>query len=262
MPRCLLLFVAWLAGCAPGGSDDSAYDVRPGDDGSGGETTGADADSSAEADAEADADVPLGDEATPPADDGWTPPADADGGDEATPSEPVCRYECDGDSACVGVYGAGWACREWTAAPSSRLCLQLCTVDDDCRPGAASDPLMVCRDGACAMRACTATSECGWAGTGAACRSVAWGIPRVCQRSCGTDADCAYGAPSDVLYHCVGGRCAWYCETDDDCFAAFGSRAYGCRLPSVVPGSSCVRGCTSTTDCLVGAPSDALAVCR
>jgi len=244
MPRSVLVFVAWLAGCAPGGSDDSAYDVRPGDDGSGGETTGADAD--------ADADADAGDDSS----------AEAEAEAETTPAEPVCRYECDGDSACVGVYGAGWVCRESTAPPSSRLCLQLCTADADCRPGAASDPLMVCRDGACAMRACTAASECGWAGTGAECRSVAWGIPRVCQRSCGTDADCGSGVASDVLYHCVGGMCAWYCEGDDDCFTAFGSHAYGCRLPSVVPGASCLRGCTSTADCLVGAPSDALAVCR
>jgi hypothetical protein len=244
MPRSVLLVVAWLAGCAPGGSDDSAYDVRPGDDGGGGETAGADADSSADLSTDS------------------TDDSSAEAEAEATPSEPTCRYECAGDSACVGVYGAGWVCRESTAATSPRLCLQLCTTDDDCRPGAASDPLMVCRDGACAMRACTAASECGWAGTGAGCRTVDWGVPLTCFRSCSTDTDCAYGSPADILYHCDGGLCAWYCDTDTDCSTAFGSDAYGCRTPSSVPGASCVRGCTSTADCLVGAPSDALAVCR
>jgi len=243
--RCFILWLALpLGACATGGSDDTLADVPPAD--------GFEAGPDADADTPLETDGPAPD--VPGTDDGTTP-------DDAAPAEPVCRYECDGDGDCTGIYGAGWSCREFSfVAP--RLCLQLCSGDADCRVGAASDPLMVCRAGACAMRPCDSAGECGWAGAGADCRSVDWDIAGSCQRTCGADADCGMGVASDVLYHCEGGLCAWYCETDDDCFAAFGTRAYGCRTPSYEPGPSCIRGCTTDSDCFVGAPSDSMAVCR
>jgi hypothetical protein len=208
-------------------------------------TGGGDADADADADADGDAD----------ADDTVVP-------DDAEPGPTVCRYECPNDDVCRSVYGAGWVCRDVTVTTTYRACQRLCTVDDDCRYGVASDPLMVCRSGTCAMRACAAAGECGWVGAGAECATLDWGTLRTCKKSCGSDADCGSGVPSDVMYHCDAGLCEWYCTSDDDCFAGFGTRDYGCRSATGEPGPTCVRGCGTTADCLLGGPTDEMAVCR
>ncbi|MBI5491159.1 MAG: hypothetical protein HY905_27755 [Deltaproteobacteria bacterium] len=240
--------------CAPGGDDGTATDARP-------DAAGEIPDSDADAGSGEDAAPPDGAEGDAAAEVEDTTAAEDAAAEDAAPAEPVCRYECGADDDCVAVYGVGWVCRDATfAAP--RLCLTLCATDDDCRVGAASDPLMICRSGACAMRACTDASECGWVGARADCRGVDWGTMRSCQRTCMTDGDCGYGVPSDALYHCEAGLCAWYCDTDDECFTAFGSRAYGCREPSGVAGATCIRDCATDADCLLGGPSDVLAVCR
>jgi hypothetical protein len=242
-----------LAACSPSaGDDDNVRDVFVPEDATG------------EAGADADADAAPGDDGVrldvPPGDDGTAP--DDGGTDDAAPSAPVCRYECAGDDVCRTIYGAGWVCRDATVSLTGRACLRLCSVDTDCRFGAASDPLMVCRSGACAMRPCVGAGVCGWVGAGADCLEVAWGTMRTCRHACGTDADCGSGVPSDVMYHCVSGLCEWYCGSDDDCFAAFGTHDYGCRTATGVPGPTCVRGCASTADCLLGGPTDSMAVCR
>lgn len=248
-----LLVWAWAAGLGCAASDDvTVWDVPRGDDGAG--------DVGPDADADADDDAPVGEDGGLPGDDAGTP--DDVAAEDAAPAEPVCRYECSGDDACATAYGAGWVCRE-VSLVARRSCLQLCAGDADCRYGVASDVLMVCREGACGMRPCAGDGECGWAGAGAACRTADFGTVSACQRGCGSDADCrTTGTASDLLYHCDGGVCAWYCETDTDCRNAFGTDAYGCRLPSYEPGPSCLIGCSSRADCLTGAPSDALVDCR
>ena len=167
--------LAMLAGCSPGGDEgDARHDAAGSEDAAG---------------ADADGDRP---------DDGGTGPdadADADAPDDAPPPHPVCRYECAGNDDCVAIYGAGWVCRD-LASPSQPMCLRLCGADDDCRFGGASDPLMVCRAGACAMRACTGADECTWVNASAVCQELDFGTIRTCQRECRIDDDCGTGAPT------------------------------------------------------------------
>jgi hypothetical protein len=253
-PLLLPLFSA-LLGCALPG-DDSAFDV-PVTDGDGAVDPGVDADGSVP-------DFPPADDGTPPDDRAAGDDAavdDAVGADEASPGEPVCRYECDRDGECAAIHGAGYVCREIFVS-ITRACLDLCRTDADCRSGAESDPLMVCRDGRCGMRACTGDSECGWVGTDGDCRRVDYGSVRTCVRECRAAADCALGAPFDVLWRCAGGVCTWGCDSDAQCAEVFGSSGYGCREPYVDPGPYCVRSCSSVDDCLTGSPSDAMAECR
>lgn len=239
-------------GCSASADDVTVWDVVRLDDAAGDVPSGADAD--------ADGDAVVVEDVVFPGDDAVVP--DDAAADDAAPAEPICRYECSGDGACVTAYGAGWVCRE-VSVVARRSCLKLCVGDVDCRYGVASDVLMVCRDGACGMRPCTGDGECGWAGAGAACRTADFTSVSACQRSCGTDADCrTTGTAADRLYHCEGGVCAWYCESDTDCREAFTVDGYGCRLPTYEPGPTCLIGCTTRADCLTGAPSDALVDCR
>lgn len=245
--------LVWVWACALGcpASDDAASRDAPlAEDGAGEVGPGADA----------DADGAVPEEGGVPGDDGAGEEDAA--AEDAAPAAPVCRYECSGDGACAAAYGAGWVCRD-VSPVARRSCLKLCAGDADCRYGVGSDVLMVCREGACGMRPCAGDGECGWAGAGAVCRTADFGAVSACQRACVGDADCrTTGTAADRLYHCDGGVCAWYCESDADCREAFGVDGYGCRLPSYEPGPACLIGCSTREDCLTGAPSDALVACR
>jgi hypothetical protein len=243
MHRWIILVALALAACAPDG--DSGSDAAP--------------DGTPDPGPDADADVPLPDDAG--AEDPGSPDADADSADDGPPPHAICRYECDGDEDCTTIYGADWRCRA-LAAPAERLCLRLCSEDDDCRFGGASDPLMICIDGACGMRPCEDVSECTWVNASAVCQDMTFGSIMTCQQPCGTEDDCRTGAPTDVLWACRSGLCVWGCDNDDECRSAFSSSDYGCRTPRTTDGPSCYHACVVRDDCLTGGTTDRMVDCR